>query len=230
MSYIAKRRPGLSYGPSLALGDFVMARGDLIPTRGAIAEPLVLDVVREITHEDILRLGEAPHVGVPTLQKLRHIHHRQARLLAEGRKVGEVAAIVGCTPQRLVQLQNDPAFQDLVAYYADQLMVTELEDATRLRSKLIDVGEMAVDELQARLENDALRSRMSTRDVQQVAEMAMDRTVAPPKAAPPANVAPTAITINFGTKVGVPQAPEGRTIEATVEDAEDPIDSTSDIL
>jgi|HubBroStandDraft_2_1064218.scaffolds.fasta_scaffold141923_1 hypothetical protein len=89
---------------------------DLIPSRGAVAEPLVLEVVRELTPGDIARLSEAPKVGVPMIQRLRATHHRQAQLLAAGHSLTEVAAIVGCTTARLTQLQNDPTFIDLVAY------------------------------------------------------------------------------------------------------------------
>lgn len=172
---------------------------DLIPSRGAIAEPMFLEVKRELTPDDLLRLGDAPKVGVPVLQKLRSIHHRQAQLLAQGKKPTEVAAIVGCTVQRLVQLQNDPTFMELVTYYGDQMMVSALEDGARLRDKLVDVGEMAVDELRERLEDEARRKTMRTGDVRQIAEFAMDRTVAPPKAAPAQGTTPSAVTINFGT-------------------------------
>ena len=178
-----------------------MARPDLIPSRGAIAEPLTLEVTREITHEDLRRLGEAPKVTVPILQKLRATHHRQAMLLAGGKDLNEVAAIVGCTVQRLVQLQVDPTFVELVSYYRDQTMVAMLEDNVRIQAKLVDVGEMAIDELQERLADDEARKRMRTGDVRQIAEFAMDRTVAPPKAAPAQTLAPNAITINFGTPI-----------------------------
>lgn len=180
-----------------------MPRPDLIPSRGAIAEPLLMDVTREITAEDLLRLtnNAGPKVGVPILQKLRATHHRQAQLLAQGKNLNEVAAIVGCTVQRLVQLQIDPMFAELISYYHDQLMVNAMDDASRLQSKITDLGEQAVDELLERMENDASRKTMRTGDVRQIAEFAMDRTVAPPKATTSAQLAPSAITINFGTSL-----------------------------
>jgi hypothetical protein len=216
----------------LALGDFVMPRGDIIPTRGAIAEPLVLEVTREITGDDLRRMGEAPAVGVPMVQKLRAVHHRQAQLLASGKTHGQVAAIVGCTVQRLVQLQQDAAFKDLVEYYKDQIMVLALEDGARLRDKIIDVGEMAVDELRERLENDEVRKRMRTGDVRQIAEFAMDRTVAPPKAAPNAASPPAAVTINFGTTLRpeIEDAPVPMRQYQTIEVEVDPIVSPEDLL
>lgn len=178
-----------------------MARPDLLPSRGAIAEPLLMEVTREITSDDLRRLAEggAPKVTVPILQKLRATHHKQAALLAQGKSLAEVAAIVGCTTQRLVQLQADPTFTELISYYHDQMMMNLLDDASRLQGKIVDLGEQAVDEMLERMDDPAKRNAMRIGDVRQIAEFAMDRTVAPPKAAPNAQVPPAAITINFGT-------------------------------
>lgn len=199
-----------------------MPRPDIIPSRGAIAETFIMEVTRELTPEDLMRLGEAPKTGVPVLQRLRATHHRQAQLLAQGKKVNEIAAIVGCTPQRIVQLQNDPTFTDLVAYYHDQLMVNMLSDGARLADKIVDVGEMAVDELRERLEDDQQRKNMPLGEVRKIAEFAMDRTVAPVKAAQNAPQPPAAITINFGTPVGPRPATvtidSAAIIEAEIED------------
>lgn len=198
-----------------------MPRPDLIPSRGAVAEPLVMAVGRQLTASDLARLGTGPKLGVPILQRLRATHHRQAQLLAEGKTPTQIAAIVGCTVQRLVQLQNDPTFTELVAYYHDQMMTSALGDAQRLAGKLVDVGEMAVDELTARLEDDAKRNAMKTQDLRQIAEMAMDRTVAPPKAAPTTPLAPPNVTINFGTALrnrsSIALDDDNVTLEGTVE-------------
>ncbi len=197
-----------------------MPKPDLIPARGAVAEPLLLEVDRALTAEDLTRLVGAPKVTVPILQKLRATHHRQAQLLASGKSVKEVAAIVGCTTQRLVQLQVDPTFRELMNYYRDQIMTTLLEDNVRLQHKIIDLGEMAVDELTSRLEDDGRRTTMPVGEVRKIAEFSMDRTVAPPKVAAPPTHAPAAITINFGTPVGKPQVEQEAKL--TIEHAPSP--------
>lgn len=194
-----------------------MAKVPLIPSRGAVAEPLLMEVTRELTATDLDRLHTAPKVNVPILQKLRATHHRQAQLLASGKTPTEVAAIVGCTVQRLVQLQIDPTFAELVAYYQDQTMVAFLEDNARVQAKIVEVGELAIDELQERLEDDVKRRAMPIGEVRKIAEFAMDRTVAPPKAAPPQNVTPTNVTINFGTPIDQP----GKTVDGKVTDIEE---------
>ena len=177
---------------------------DLIPARGATGKSLHLEILRELTAGDLIRLESAPKVAVPVLKNLRAIHHRQAQLLASGKTVKEVAAIVGCTPQRITQLQIDPTFGELVAFYLDQQMILALTDSARLADKIVDLGEMAVDELSARLEDDALRGRMHVGEVRKIAEFAMDRTVAPPKIASQPVFAPAAITITFGTPIKQP--------------------------
>ena len=195
-----------------------MPKSDLIPARGAIAEPLLMEVTRELTVDDLRKLGEAPKVAVPILQRLRATHHRQAQLLASGKTVGEVAAIVGCTTQRLVQLQIDPTFAELVSYYHNQMMANAMEDSQRLQAKIVDVGEMAVDELQDRLADDQKRNNIPIGEIRKIAEFAMDRTVAPPKAAPPQNTTPTSVTINFGTPIDNPnKAIEGKVTEVESE-------------
>lgn len=185
---------------------------ELIPSRGAVAEPLLLEVERDLTPADIARLAEAPRSAVPVLKKLRSVHHRQAQLVAAGRTHKEISIIVGCTTQRIVQLLIDPMFQELVAYYREMIASQTVSDAARIADKIIDVGEMAIDELHERLEDDGRRSKMSDDNLRKISEFAMDRTVAPPKTAvapisPPAN-----ITINFGTPVK-----REVTVDATIE-------------
>jgi hypothetical protein len=198
-----------------------MAKSDLIPMRGAVAEPLVMETTRDLTGEDLSRLATAPKVGVPILQKLRATHHRQAMLLAEGKTPTQVAAIVGCTTARLTQLMDDPTFMELLTNYQDQMVVAHLADAARLKAKIVDLGEMAVDELTERMEDDQRRVSMPVSEVRKIAEFAMDRTVAPPQAAPNAQIAPAVITMNFGTPIRHPEDRDDaipKTIEGTVSD------------
>lgn len=173
---------------------------NVLPLRGALAAPLSLELVRELTAEDLKDLINAPRTDVPVLKKLRAIHHRQAALLAEGKTNNEVAAICGTTAQRVVQLKQDPAFKDLMHYYEDQIITLQLEDSARIRDKLIDTSEMALDEIRDRLEDDAKRTAMPTSELRQVAQLGLDRTVAPPKATTTVVTTPSVITLDFGGK------------------------------
>ena len=88
---------------------------------------------------------------------------------------------------------------------------------------MVDAGEMAVDELTRRLEDDGLRTTMQTDQVRKIAEFAMDRTVAPPKATPPTNTTPLSVTLNFGTSLREPAIAkaEPKTIEGKTEEKDD---------
>jgi hypothetical protein len=65
------------------------------------------------------------------------------------------------------------------------------------------------------MEDDDKRKNMQTGNVLKIAEFAMDRTVAPPKAIMPNMQTPAAITINFGTPL------RQTTIDADVKDIKD---------
>ena len=193
-----------------------MSRGDIIPQRGAIAEDLGLEVLRELTLADMARLAAAPKQGTPVLQKLRSIHHAQARMIAEGKKLIEIAAAVGCTTQRLVQLQNDPTFAELVVVYRDQILTASVDQQQRFQAKILDAGEQAIDEIVDRLENDEIRNRMPIGEVRKIAEFAMDRTIAPPKQAINAPPPPQRVTINFGTPLKDRPLLDGNAVEIDI--------------
>lgn len=172
----------------------------VVPLRGVLADPLHFEVIRQLVPDDLKDLINAPVTSVPVLQKLRAIHHRQAVLVAEGRTNNEVAAIVGSTPQRISQLKNDPAFQNLVSYYQDQIITAQLEDGARLKDKLVDLSEMAVDEMRERMEDDSKRQAMPVGEVRKIAEFGLDRTVLPPKSTTSITTQPQTITLDFGGK------------------------------
>lgn len=173
---------------------------NILPLRGALAAPLVIEVIRELTADDLKDLVGAPKTDVPVLKKLTARHHRQAVLIAEGKSNLEIAAICGTTPQRIVQLKADPAFQNLIAMYQDQVLTLQLEDAARLKDKAVDLGEMAMDELIDRFEDEGKRQAMPTAEVRQVATTMLDRTVLPPKSTTNIVTTPTTITLDFGGK------------------------------
>jgi len=191
--------------------------GALLPSRGAAAS-LTMTIVRELEEADLSRLVRGSRHYLSPLKKIRAIHRRQAQLIAEGLKYTEVAAIVGSTPQRIHQLMQDISFQELVAYYEDQTMIQRMEDGARLRGKLVDVAEMAVDELADRLEDDSARAKITTNQLRLLAETGLDRTVAPPKSTTAIVSTPATVTLNFGRELN--PAETLTTIEGDVTDVE----------
>ena len=177
--------------------------GDFLPSRGTVRGlPLILEVERELTASDLLSLAYdgAVRVAPPALQQIRAVHHAAARYCAQGLSNEDVGLRVGRTAQRIGDLRLDPAFKNLVATYAASVEDKALEDGERLRGKLVDAAEAAIDEIAARMENPAQLSRIPVGELRQIATMGLDRTVAPPKTAVPASSVPANITFNIGTK------------------------------
>lgn len=178
----------------------------LIPSRGRPASPIGFRVLRELQLDDIMRLSVAenlPKVGVPQPRRLRAVHHRAAELLASGKRVTEVARACNLTPQRVTQLQEDPAFCELVAYFSEQISETTIEIRSKIEAQVIDISELALDEIQRRLESDP--ESVGIAELRQLATAGLDRTVLPPK--PAQNPMPPAmnVTFNMGPRALTPK-------------------------
>lgn len=170
-----------------------------VPSRGRIAEPIVMTVVRDLTLMDIHRLVTEPITvtAPPTLQKITATHHSIARLLAGGKSAAAVAILCNRTPQRVRDLQKDPAFKELVAFYESNYSEAELGDEIRLRGKARNLAELAMDELTDRLEDDSKRTKIPAVTLVQLAGDQLDRTVLPKKTAVPITTTPQQITFNI---------------------------------
>lgn len=173
-----------------------------LPQRGRPGAVLFLSVVRHLTPEDFVRLQlDGPKRIAPAIiQRFRTKHHRAAILVAEGRSNVEVARLTGYTPQRISDFNTDPAFCELVAGYRAQIIDGTLNEVQEFQHRLVNVAELAVDELEERLEDDSRRRQMPLSELRQIAQFAADRSVAPPKAAPPGTTPPVSVTFNIGTR------------------------------
>ena len=83
---------------------------------GKIAKRREIRAVRELTRED-LEVLKPPRPKVPAAQRFRDSHHRVARLFSSGMRATEVAMASGYSLNRVIQLEHDPAFQELIASY-----------------------------------------------------------------------------------------------------------------
>ncbi len=190
-------------------------------TSGRIAVPLLFIVERELNAEDLFRLESEPmeKTAPPTLQKLKAVHHTAARLMALGKSAVEIGVACNRTPQRIRDLQNDPAFMELVTFYTTMAQDEFLDDAMRINRKLIQAGETAVDELLERVNDEDKLANIPTSELRQIASFALDRSTNPPKSAQPAVLPPQTITFNIGgaAKPQAPSAPKPEVIDLEVE-------------
>lgn len=126
-------------------------------------------VVGELEPEDLLKLAGQPGAGLSPLQRIRQPHHAAARLVAEGRKNVEVAAMTGFTPERVWQFKQDPAFQELVEFYKGQVQGKYLN----VHERLATLGVMATEELLERLGDEA--DSFSNAELLDLATKSLDR-------------------------------------------------------
>lgn len=143
--------------------------------RGRKPKEATFHVVRELTRADLDLLVNPPPKGLVTrpLAAMRTAHHNLARLVAEGIKGVEISARTGYSQSWISILQQDPAFQELVAYYSEQ----REEAFVDFQQRLASFGLTCMEELQARLEEDP--KNVKWRELLEAMQMALDRSVTP---------------------------------------------------
>lgn len=125
---------------------------DTLRTTGRTAKPLSAVLVRELDEADLALLDTERGIKAPPLKRLSERHHALARCLASGTmSVGEAAINCGYTLSRVSILQADPAFQELVHFYRQDVNSKYLDMHGILAGLSID----AAMELRERLEADA---------------------------------------------------------------------------
>lgn len=128
--------------------------------------------IRELLVDEHLPKKEVS--ATPVLQRLRHRHHLLARLIAQGTKDGDVAAISGYDPSRISVLKSDPAFKELIAHYKTQVD----EVFISVHERLLTLGLSSIDEMTDRIE--ANPETFSTQDLMELIKLSADRIGAGP--------------------------------------------------
>lgn len=130
------------------------------------------EVVREITPEDLVLLGERERPP-SSLRKIRDHHHRIARLVAEGKGTTEVAQETGMSISRISILKSDPAFQELIVAYRKRLdSIADDAFAQVQRIRALNL-QLALEEQQDRLFDQP--ETFANRDLQDVIADTSDR-------------------------------------------------------
>jgi hypothetical protein len=171
-------------------------------------EPLY---IRDLTAEDIASLAKRATYGSQPgqlIQKLRAPHHTLARLLAEGKKHPECSIVTGYGSEYICMLERDPAFQELISYYREQLTPVYIN----VHERLATLGTMALEIIQERMSDPEKVKTMTTGQLREIMNDALDRSVAPSKVnqgtfGPGGAAAPApAININFVSAPSLPAA------------------------
>lgn len=161
--------PALENFPEVNLAPQEVTFGDPRGGRRPSA-PLAIEVLRELEPGDLQALSGAVAAPAQRLLQIRQPHHALARLICEGRELAEVALITGYAPSYISNLQNDPAFAELLSYYSVQREQVFVDVLERMRT----LGLHSMEELQRRLEE--APEKFSNREVMEL----VDRMVIAP--------------------------------------------------
>lgn len=147
---------------------------DTVRTSGRAGKSILAEVVRELTPADLALLETERGVKAPSVKRIRDSHHAVARCVAEGKTGLEIQLITGYSASRISILKGDPAFQELVSFYAER--VSEIRDQAFVdtQAKLAAIGSDALDEIADRL-NDKPES-FDNEELESLAKLALDRT------------------------------------------------------
>ena len=150
----------------------------IVPEDAKEAHPIVTCTVEGILEEEDLRelTLSAPVEAVadedPTdLKRVKEKHHSVARMLASGLSQRMVANLCGYTESYLSILLNNPAMQELVELYRIQYGSA----AQVITEKLKTVGLKAMEEIEGRLDDAEIRSKITLQDLQGIAKLGLDR-------------------------------------------------------
>lgn len=138
--------------------------------RQGVAVDIDVQVVRSLTHDDLEHITQ-PGTAVlnpgPSIQNLRHSHHRLAEQIAKGLTLEEISLSTGYSPSYISTIKRSPAFADLVAYYESQKQTVFVDAMERLRVLGLD----ATEALQAKLDDPAVD--WSKRELMELVELTL---------------------------------------------------------
>jgi len=175
--------------------------------------------VRPATAEDIANAVLIDY----SLKKIKSSHHEIARLLALGLKNVEVAAQTGYTPQHVHNLQNAPAFQELLAHYQKR-RTDEVMDLTK------SINMTAADALQVLQERlDEAPGAISDKDLLGITEKLLDRAgYSPVKKVLTAGISAADLTALKDARPS--PGDDAKTIEVEATEVDNPSDKGSDSI
>lgn len=108
------------------------------------------NLAKALGAEDLGSLSVAEQPG-SVIKRLRDHHHQIARLVAEGKRTGEIAAEIGMSVSRVSILKGDPAFKQLVEMYRPQIEEARQMAFATAQQKAALLAEESIDQMYDRL-------------------------------------------------------------------------------
>lgn len=148
------------------------------PGRGRKPAIISYGATRPLTEADVAKMWAADTQQYPRIKALRYNHHLLAKAVASGKSLLECSRMTGLTVGRISNLKNDPAFQELVSYYAEELH----EVFVNVQERMAALGTSVLEELQERFENDP--EKFTKRELLELFTTMADRSIPTAKGGP----------------------------------------------
>lgn len=147
---------------------------DAFRTTGRARKMVSAALVRELDEVDVALLADERGTKAPALKRLSERHHALARCLASGMSEGDAAITCGYVLSRVSILKGDPAFEELLAFYRQDVQGKYLDMHGVLAGLSLD----AAMELRERLEADAQADEktISVGQLVELTKLGADRT------------------------------------------------------
>jgi hypothetical protein len=187
------------------------------PGKGRRPAPIVYGPPRALSETDIASMWDRQAdgaKGIPRIKTLRYNHHMLAKAVASGKSLLECSQLTGLTGSRISDLKNDPAFQELVSFYSEELH----EVYVNVHERMAAFGTSVLEELTERFE--AEPEKFTKRELMDLFTTMADRSIPTAKGGPSPQAGITvggnggglALQINFVS----PSTGEPETLEARV--------------
>lgn len=151
------------------------------PGKGRRPAPINYGPPRPLSEADIASMWDhagSGQKGVPRIKTLRYNHHLLAKAVASGKSLLECSQLCGLTGARISDLKNDPAFQELVSFYADELNEVYVD----VHQRMAALGTSVLEELQERFEE--APSQFTKRELMDLFTTMADRSIPTAKGGP----------------------------------------------
>ena len=174
------------------------------PGKGRRPAPLFYNVTRHLNETDIAELWnhQRDNTG-PKIKALRYNHHVLAKAVASGKSGIECSNLTGMSQVYISILKNDPAFQELVSFYADEMNELYVD----VHQRMATLGTSILEELTERFEADP--DKFTKRELLDMFTAMADRSIPTAKGGPAPQQAITAgpngglaLQINFVSPTG----------------------------
>jgi hypothetical protein len=151
-----------------------MPHGDVFRVTGRASKPISAVQVRELDASDLALMNEERGTKAAPLKRLSERHHALARCLSSGMADGDAAITCGYVLSRVSILKQDPAFQELLSFYRNDVQSKYLDMHGVLAGLSLD----AAMELRERLEADmnAEDKTLSVGQLIELTKVGADRT------------------------------------------------------